>query len=97
VLTVTAVPRTATTAGQLVTSERGFVGDPWLSITSTLYRLLQHVRHWLVPELLSAAATAADSDVRVVIAFIPQLVAHLESFKNCYGDLLLGFVRDAWL
>jgi hypothetical protein len=43
--TTAAVPPTA---GQLVTSERGVCGDPWLSIMLTLCHILHSVSHWPV-------------------------------------------------
>jgi hypothetical protein len=47
--TTAAVP---STAGQLVTSERGVAGDPWLSYMLDLCHILHSVSHWPVLDFI---------------------------------------------
>jgi hypothetical protein len=47
-------------AGQLVTSERGVCGDPWLSILLILCHILHFISHWLVLDHLIVNLAGLD-------------------------------------
>jgi hypothetical protein len=60
------------TAGQLVTSERGVCGDPWLSITLNLCHILHSVSHWPVLVYFIKILKAKQFSVPVTQGDLPQ-------------------------